>query len=156
VARSGEGGSGEGTRRRGDRCAVAVRALLAVCASAEVSRVVLLLGDGQHGECTWEQGLARVCGAGSVDRSGTGGGRHRAVSSGWDGGRLGRVVHARDAGACHVWRGKGGAEQARARVGGSELSGQRSVAGQACAWRAVEEREKERRGRKGRKMGKGK
>jgi len=74
VARSGEGGSGEGTWRRGGRCAAAVRALLAVCASAEaaslcraarrgvgrVSRAALLLGDGRRGECTGERsGLAR-------------------------------------------------------------------------------------------------
>ena len=102
--------------------------VVALCRAARrgvgrVSREALLLGDGRRGECTWEQGLARVCGAGSVGRSGTRGGRRQAVSGGRCGGRLGRVVHARGAGACRAWRGKGGAEQARARVGGSELSG---------------------------------
>ena len=117
-----------------------------------MSRAALLLGDGRRDEFTWEQGLARVCGAGSVGRSGTGGGRRRAVSGGlarW----AARPCGAR-AGRRRVPRveGKGGAEQARARVGGSERSGRR----RARSWPCAAERKGERKEREGRRKEKGK
>ena len=63
------------------------------------------------------------------------------------------MVHARGAGACRAWRGKGGAEQARARVGGSELSGRRRARSWPCAAERKGER-KEREGRRKKKIGK--